>query len=169
MRFKSKTSSGGRIYAVAGTNTISFAIAASASTKKGLLGFAVERADPAANERYFVYGYKVFRELIPHPDENTQVSTYDHPVQSFSWDDFTARPDHEYEYFFYPIKGQPKNLDRSAKPLSIRVRTEPLFSKKEHDVFFNRGVASSQAYRRLFSNKKPDALPPSEQKAALQW
>src|SRR5262249_9735926 len=68
-----------------------------------------------------------------------------------------------------PLKGTPKNLDRSAKPISIRVRTEPLFSKLEHDVFFNRGVASSQAYARKFHNLRPDKLPPQKQAEALKW
>ena len=54
------------------------------------------------------------------------------------------------------MQGQPKNLDRSAPADPDRVRTEPLFSDGEHDVFFNRGVASSQAYAREFGNKKPD-------------
>src|SRR5574341_1438671 len=153
MRLKSKVTQGTQIFAVAGVNTVSFAIKASAALKKGLLGFAIERSSPAENERFFMPGFKVFRELIPQPDEKTQVSTHDHPVQSFSWDDFTAKPDHEYEYFFHPIKGEPKNLDRSGKAITIKVKTEPLFSSVEHDVFFNRGVASSQAYRRRFGNK----------------
>ena len=67
-----------------------------------------------------------------------------------------------YEYIFHPLKGTPKNLDRSAKPISIAVRTEPLFSDLEHDIFFNRGVASSQAYAREFDNKPPDKLPPAK-------
>jgi phosphatidylserine/phosphatidylglycerophosphate/cardiolipin synthase-like enzyme len=96
--------------------------------------------------------------------------TNDHPVQSFVWDDFTAKPGRKYEYFFHPVKGSPKNLDRSAKPIRIAVETEPLYSDNEHDVFFNRGVASSQAYSREFDNKKPDDIEdPKEQARALQW
>jgi phosphatidylserine/phosphatidylglycerophosphate/cardiolipin synthase-like enzyme len=133
------------------------------------LGFAIERSDPAENERYYVFGFKVFPSLVPQPDQNTTVKTYDHPIQSFVWDDFTAKPDRVYEYISHPLKGTPKNLDRSAKPISIRVRTEPLFSKLEHDVFFNRGVASSQAYARKFHNLRPDKLPPQKQAEALKW
>ncbi len=76
---------------------------------------------------------------------------------------------HTYEYLFYPIKGIPKNLDRSSEPIHIRVRTEPLFGGT-HDVFFNRGVASSQAYQRRFGNRPPDQQPTEEkEKDALQW
>jgi phosphatidylserine/phosphatidylglycerophosphate/cardiolipin synthase-like enzyme len=170
MRFKSKLVDGFQAFAVTGTNTISFAFGASTAAKKGLLGFAVERADPKENERYVMPGFKVFRSLIPIPDANTQVSTWDHPVQSLVWDDFTGKPDREYEYFFHPLRGEAKNLDRTAKPIRIKVRTEKMFSDDEHDVFFNRGVASSQAYRRNFGNKKPDDLQPAKKREeALQW
>ncbi|HEY3066433.1 MAG TPA: phospholipase D-like domain-containing protein [Methylomirabilota bacterium] len=169
MRFKSARVGGYQVFAVSGVNTISFGIDAAAAAKPGLLGFAVERVDAAADERYVMPGFKVFPSLIPHPDEHTQVSTWDHPVQSFVWDDFTAKPEREYRYLFHPLKGKPKNLDRSAAPVPIDVRTEPLFSTLEHDVFFNRGVASSQAYARRFGNKKPDELPPARRAEALQW
>lgn len=169
MRFKSVKSQGFQIFAVSGTNTISFAIQASGTARKKLLGFAVERFDPKENERYFMPGFKVFKSVIPNPDENTRVSTFDHPIQSFSWDDFTAKPGYKYEYFFYPLRGTPKNLDRSADAISIKVEAEPLFSKLTHDVFFNRGVASSQAYTRKFQNKRPDELAPEKAKEALQW
>jgi hypothetical protein len=46
MRFKSKSNKF-QVFA-----TISFGIKASEQAKKGLLGFAVERVDPAANEHY---------------------------------------------------------------------------------------------------------------------
>lgn len=170
MRFKSKKAGGYQVYAVAGTNTVSFAIDFVNADVHGLLGFAVERFDPAEDERYFVHGFKVFPSVIPQPDANTTVKTFEHPIQSFVWDDFTAKEDREYEYFFHPLKGKPKNLDRSARPISIKVRTEPLFSDSEHDVFFNRGVASSQAYTREFGNTKPDAITdPAKRARAFEW
>ncbi len=144
MRFKSSESGPYQIFAVSGVNTISFGIRASETVRSGLLGFAVERIDPAENERYFMSGFKVFRSVIPVPTPETFVSTGNHPIQSFVWDDFTAKLDREYEYLFYPIKGTPKNLDRSTPPIPIRIRTEPLFSNERHDIFFNRGAASSQ-------------------------
>ncbi len=54
--------------------------------------------------------------------------------------------------------------------MKIVVETEPLFTDGEHDVFFNRGVASSQAYQRRFGNVAPDKLETQEKQAeALQW
>jgi phosphatidylserine/phosphatidylglycerophosphate/cardiolipin synthase-like enzyme len=160
---------GFKVFAVTGVNTISFAIDATAAAKKGLLGFAVERFDPAENERYPMPGFKVFRSVIPNPMPHLQVSTADHPIQSFLWDDFTAKPNRVYEYSFLPLRGTPKHLDRSAKPVTIKVKTEPLYTKDDHDVFFNRGVASSQAYERKFGNLKPDKLPEAKRKEALAW
>jgi phosphatidylserine/phosphatidylglycerophosphate/cardiolipin synthase-like enzyme len=169
MRFKSEKTGGYQVFAVSGTNTISFAIDAADADTQGLLGFAVERHDPAENERYFMFGFKVFRSVIPVPDRNTTVTTFEHPVQSFVWDDFTAKPKREYTYLFHPLKGQPRNLDRTAPAIAIRVHTEPQFTDGEHDIFFNRGVASSQAYERKFGNKRPDDLEPAKRKRALQW
>lgn len=169
MRFKSSKTGGFQTFAVSGINTVSFAVQATVAAKKGLLGFAVERVDPQEDERYVMPGFKVFPSVVPQPRPDMQVSTWDHPVQSFVWDDFTAKPGHEYEYVFHPLKGKPKNLDRSAEPVSIRVRTEPLFSEEEHDVFFNRGVASSQAYTRRFGNGTLDELEPAKREEALKW
>ncbi|HTE57334.1 MAG TPA: phospholipase D-like domain-containing protein [Verrucomicrobiae bacterium] len=51
------------------------------------------------------------------------------------------------------------------------VQTEPLYSPDDqHDVFFNRGVASSQAFARQFSNETPDKIEdPGKKKAVLNW
>lgn len=171
MRFKSQLTNGYRIFAVSGVNTISFAIDAAGANTAGLLGFAVERVDPTENEQYYMYGFKVFQSVIPHPTPETVVSTFDHPVQSFVWDDFTAKPARKYKYIFHPLKGRPKNLDRSEPPIEINVGTEPLFDNSAtHQVFFNRGVASSQAYVRRFGNLKPDNQPtPAKRQEAYDW
>ncbi len=171
MRFKSSVQNGYQIYAITGVNTVSFAIDFENADTADLLGFAVERADPQKEERYFMYGFKVFKELVPYPSEYMLVSTFDNPVQSFVWDDFTAHDDSAYTYYFHPVKGRPKNLTREA-PVAITVRTEMLFSEAEHSVFFNRGVASSQAYARRFDNVAPGKLEKTDKKKyqeALDW
>ena len=170
MRFKSSKVGGYRVHAVSGTNTVSFGIDYRDANTQGLLGFAVEREDPTENERYFMFGFKVFESVVGDIASDQAVKTYDQPVQSFVWDDFTAKPGREYTYWFHPLKGQPKNLDRSAPPIRITLRTEPLFTTSGHDVFFNRGVASSQAYVREFGNQRPDAITdPAKRAKALQW
>lgn len=170
MRAKSKKTNGYIVYAVSGTNTVSFAIDFREADTKGLLGFAVERIDYRTGSRKYMDGYKVFRELIPEPDPDTVVNTYTHPIQSFVWDDFTCYDDTMYDYLFYPVTGTPKNLVRAKTPITVTIRTEELFSRNEHDIFFNRGVASSQAYRRRFFNLPPDEIiDPDMKRDALNW
>jgi len=169
MRYQSTLTDGLRVFAVAGTNTVSFGIQVNQNARSGLLGFAIERIDPAKKERYYLNGFKVFPSIVPQPDKDTYVSTYVHPIQSLVWDDFSAEPDHEYSYVFHPLAGTPKNLDRSRPPVSIDIKTEPL-KGKTHDVFFNSGVASSQAYARKFLNLSPSEQPSKrKRKEALQW
>lgn len=169
MRFKSPTTGGLQVFAVAGTNTVSFGIRATATAREGLLGFAVERLDRASGERHWVKGYKVFRSIIPNPTPKTKVSTFDHPVQSLVWDDFTAVPDHGYDYLFHPLKGTPAALDRTTPPVTVSVTTEPR-GAGAHDVFFNRGVTGSQSYAINFGNKAPDKQPtPDKREQAFAW
>jgi hypothetical protein len=105
MRFKSAKTGPYQVLAVSGTNTISFAISAGKAGTKGLLGFAVERSDPAAEQDFYAFGFKVFPSLVPKPDEKTKVKTSRHPVQSFVWDDFTAKPDHPVRVRLPPAQG----------------------------------------------------------------
>lgn len=109
--------------------------------------------------------------MIPNPDQNTAVSTFEHPVQSFVWDDFTGKPDHEYDYYFYPLKGSPKNIDRTSPPILINIKTESLYtSAGKHNVFFNRGTASSQAYFRQFHNATPGTIAdPTKLQQVYDW
>jgi phosphatidylserine/phosphatidylglycerophosphate/cardiolipin synthase-like enzyme len=169
MRFKSPSKGGLQVFAVAGTNTVSFGLRATPTARKGLLGFAIERVDRSTGERHWVQGYKVFRSIIPNPTPETKVSTYDHPVQSLVWDDFTAADGHGYDYVFHPLKGTPANLDRTTPPVTVSVTTEPL-SAGTHDVFFNRGVTGSQSYAINFGNKAPDKQStPKKRKEAFAW
>ena len=168
MRFASSPSPEGRVFAVSGTNTISFGIDPSATVRDGLLGFAVERFDPTEDERFYMAGFKVFRSVVPTPHPDVAVTTFEHPVQSLVWDDFTAKPGRTYRYVFHPLKGRAKHLDRSTRGLSIEVATEPL-TGGTHDVFFNRGVASSQAYTRRFGNRGIDRLSAAKRAAAFEW
>lgn len=167
MRYRSKSVRGIRAYAVCGVNTVSFALTATAFAKRGLLGFCVERAAQGGPFSW-LQGFKVFRSLEPDPEPGTSVSTYTHPIQSFVWDDFTLRPDTQYTFRFHPMRGTPAKPRRN-QPIEITIRTEPL-SGGTHDVVFNRGVASSQAYQRRFGGISPDDQPnPRRRQEALDW
>ncbi|MFT4296141.1 MAG: phospholipase D-like domain-containing protein [Micropruina sp.] len=167
MRYRSRSVRGIRAHAVCGVNTVSFALTATEFARKGLLGFCVERA---ADGGPFLWlrGFKVFRSLVPDPQPDDEVSTYTHPIQALVWDDFTLRPDTSYTYRFHPMRGTPAKPRRN-QPITITIRTEPLLGGV-HDVVFNRGVASSQAYQRRFGGKPPDQQPtPQRRQEALDW
>ena len=83
MRFKSASVGGFQVFAVTGTNTISFAIHATEAARKGLLGFAVERSYQGGPRRR-MRGFKVFKSLIPKPDKDTLVSRWQW-VRFCSW------------------------------------------------------------------------------------
>lgn len=170
MRAKSTAQHGYIAYAVSGTNTISFCIDFRAADTTGLLGFTMERILTATGEKKIADGYKVFEELISNPTPVIQVSTFDHPIQSFVWDDFTCRPGTEYQFLLYPLRGTPTDIDRTLTPISITIKTEELFTNGEHDIFFNRGVASSQAYARKFHNLAPaKIIDPVLKQKSLDW
>ena len=159
MRFK-QTKSIFKIYAVTGTNTIAFGIDCDDAAAKGLLGFTVEKEYTTAQNKHVrvtVMGFKVFRERVPHPIPGALYSTWDNPIQAFTWEDFTAYPDSVYNYHFTPLYDDPMNI-RRGDICSIEVRTEATWKKGDHSIFFNRGVASSQAYAMKFGNKPPDQV-----------
>lgn len=165
MRFKN-TDGAYKIYAVTGTNTIAFAIDCATSKMQGLLGFMVEKEYTKKNGelvRATVMGFKVFKDRIEHPVPGTLYSTFDNPIQSFTWEDFSAYPNSDYTYHFTPLTGTPLNITRQAT-CSIKLKTEPAWKNGDHSIFFNRGVASSQAYAMKYGNANPDNKP-----GAYEW
>ena len=145
---------------------------------KNLLGFAIEREEcdrqGAVMERYMLRGIKRFQ----HKDEGlapgTLVPLDEHPVQSFQWADYTAKPGMTYTYRVTPIYGTPKNLvpdDAAGVKVSVTTEAESGStsggSAVRHDIYFNRGVIGSQAYARRFQNEEPDPDQPTS--APMRW
>ncbi len=139
----------------------------------GLLGFAIERSelkDGAVVERYFLRGIKRFKFKDEGLAPGTPVPNSEHPIQSFQWGDYTAKPATTYRYKVVPIYGQPKLLELDeASATTVEITTEAEEedegSRSEdgthHDIYFNRGVAGSQAYARKFGKTKPDENKPA--------
>jgi len=100
MRYKSKRTQGYVVFAVTGVNTVSFAIDASQADTKDLLGFAVERVDPWPTSATSCRATRCSL-AGSHSRTNAAVSTFEHPVQSFVWDDFSAKPGQAYEFLFH--------------------------------------------------------------------
>ncbi|XSC43466.1 phospholipase D-like domain-containing protein [Bradyrhizobium sp. RDT10] len=142
------------------------------SKQEGLLGFAIERSelkDGEVVERYFLRGIKRFK----HKDEGlapgTPVPTSEHPIQTFQWGDYTAKPDTTYLFKVIPVYGKPKLLkldEDSATAVEITTEAEQGGTdagKTTHDIYFNRGVAGSQAFARKFGKTELDENEPASE------
>jgi phosphatidylserine/phosphatidylglycerophosphate/cardiolipin synthase-like enzyme len=167
------------VRAIGGLHVVTLAwdfVAGQSAKRKKLLGFAIERTELAggvAVERYFLRGIKRFKDVDQGLAPGTPVPTSEHPVQSFQWGDYTAKPATTYRYRVIPAYGEPKLLDlEEASATTVEITTEAeegsgAGGTTRHDVYFNRGVAGSQAYARKFGATKPDpAKPDSEQ---MRW
>lgn len=154
--------------AISGTNVVFLGFDVAEEARKGLLGFAIHRTDNTEVEQYWLQSFRTFEDTLPNPPPGSLVSTNEHPVQAFSWGDYTAKPDHEYEYRLVPKYGTPSNLvDGPTVEVKIRTAKEDL---GEHAIYFNRGVAGSQAYARKFGNVAPDDITdPKKRAQAFAW
>lgn len=149
------------VHAISGSHTVILAMDATDKGAQGLLGFSLHRTDHTENEAGWLKGFKTFQETMPHPSPGQLVSTYDHPIQAFMWGDYTAKHDHTYTYKVVPVYGTPSELNH-GKPVEVTISTVNE-DMGVHAVYFNRGVAGSQAYACKYGE-----VPPKSQ-AALDW
>jgi len=154
---KRVTRQGISVQAISGTYTVMLGFNATDEARKGLLGFAIRRSDHTENERYWLRGFKTFASVIPEPKPGDTYPLLEHPVQSFLWGDYTAKPGHDYTYEVTALYGQPKNLVEGTR-VALRIHTERE-NRGKHVVYFNRGVSGSQAYAWKFGDKTPDEVP----------
>lgn len=168
------------VRAISGLHVVTIAwdfVEGKEAKRDGLLGFAIERCELKNGkivEKYFLRGIKRFKYKDEGVPPGTPMPTSEHPVQSFQWGDYTAKPKTTYTFRVIPVYGQPKLLkleEESATTIQIETESEIGNSgsptNPSHEIFFNRGVAGSQAYARKFGNNKPDpAQPESEQ---MKW
>jgi phosphatidylserine/phosphatidylglycerophosphate/cardiolipin synthase-like enzyme len=152
-----KTNGGLKVHAVAGSYVVLLGFDMPQEDCDGLLGFSIHRVDHTENDAHFLEGMKAFAETDPGLPPGSQFSTREQPIQSFQWADYTAKPGHDYTYTITALKGRPTDLVAHAET-AVQVRTESP-EAGTHDVYFNRGVAGSQAYVRRFGDRAPDKVP----------
>jgi hypothetical protein len=80
---------------------------------------------------------KTFEETDPGVGLGGHVSTRQHPVQGFTWSDFSAKPGHDYTYRVVALRGKPRDL-REEEAVEVTVTTESE-DGGIHEVWFNRG------------------------------
>ncbi len=142
------------VFAISGSHVILLGLDATEKAKNGLLGFSIFRTDYSEEEQYWLCGFKTFKETCPAPMPGKLVSTREHPVQGFLWGDYTAKPNHKYSYKIIPRYGKPDAMtEGDAVEVTISTVNE---DNGLHGVYFNRGVAGSQAFARKFGDKRPD-------------
>jgi hypothetical protein len=138
----------------------------------GLLGFAIERSELQKGkvvERYFLRGIKRFQHKDEGVPPGVPVPTSEHPIQSFQWGDYTPKPGTTYRYRVVPAYGKPMLLTLdNGSAATVQIKTEAEAGRATgqipaHDVYFNRGVAGSQAYALKFKTKPDQTKPDSEQ------
>lgn len=150
------------VHAIAGAYVVLLGIDMEEAASAGVLGFAIERIEHGhGDRRAWLQALKVFPDVPVNPGP---VSTEQHPIQGFFWGDYTTRYGHEYTYRVVAMRGRPGAL-QPGETVEVRISTEKE-DEGTHAVFFNRGVAGSQAYTRKFGDRKPDEVPDRE---AYRW
>lgn len=158
------TNGGLKVHSVAGTYVVLLGFNLTEADCVDLLGFSIHRVDHTENEAYYLSGMKVFTETDPGFPAGSRYSTRDHPIQSFQWADYSAKPGHDYTYTITALKGAPAELTPHAQTV-IDITTESPESGT-HDIYFNRGLAASQAYVRRFGDRAPEEV---TNRKAFEW
>jgi hypothetical protein len=152
------------VRATAGTHTV--LLGWDLADRTGCLGFGVHRTDHTEDEAYWLRGLKVFRSVVPHPGIGMDFSLRSHPIQGFLWGDYTAKPEHDYTYRVVAWGGTPGALSPLAE-VRVDVRTEAEDDGR-HGIWFNRGVAGSQAFVKRFGQYTPPVAA-GEDHPAFAW
>jgi phosphatidylserine/phosphatidylglycerophosphate/cardiolipin synthase-like enzyme len=175
---RSKTTETISVHAIAGTEVVFLGLDATPEAARGLLGFTIKRTE--GTKEKWLGGGRTFRDgPVAGGGRGDSRSA---PIQAFLWGDYEARPGTHYVYTVTPKYGTPKAM-HDGPAVTVEVDTENP-NDAQHGVFFNRGVAGSQAYSRKFGdyrryyliNKRgqqqwqpyirPDALP---DRKAWEW
>jgi len=150
------------VHAIAGAYVVLLGIDMDEASSAGVLGFGIERIEHGhGNKRAWLQALKVFPDV---PVQEGPVSTEEHPIQGFFWGDFTVRYGHAYTYRIVAMRGEPGAL-KPSETVEVEIATEKEDEGK-HAVYFNRGVAGSQAYVRKFGDRRPAEVPNRE---AFRW
>lgn len=153
------------VHAVAGTEVVLLGMDIKPAKKaKGLIGFSIQRTGPNAKEKW-LRGGKAFSDLPLAEGEPVDSRTF--PIQSFVWGDYEAEAGKKYTYTVTAQYGKPGAL-KAGESVTIEVTTEnPDDPKAKHGIYFNRGVAGSQAYARRFG--KYVRFYPFEKNGRTSW
>jgi len=158
-----KKKNGLTVNVIGGTHVVFFGLDLAANRRPGFRGFAFKRFDHVEGDTIWLQGLKTFEKTEPHPAIGEMFSTLNHPVQSFQWADYSAKPGRDYTYTIVALYGDPAALDPRIElsvPIATETETGPV-----HSAFFNRGSVATQEYARRFQNVPPSEAGPG----AYEW
>jgi phosphatidylserine/phosphatidylglycerophosphate/cardiolipin synthase-like enzyme len=156
------------VRAVAGTHVVLMALDCAESKLAGFMGFAFRRQIGDVPGQDWLKGLKVFKSLDPAPKRGAEYSTFDNPIQSFLWSDYTAQPDTQYIYTVTAMYGRPGALT-SGDAITFTVKTEKPDDGK-HGIWFNRGAIAGQSFAREFENARlTDAIANNPKDRMTAW
>jgi hypothetical protein len=146
------------VEAIAGTHVVLLGVNLPEAKCPGLLGFAIRRHDHTEGEISWLKGYKTFASVEPHTAQGVLYSTLRHPIQGFTWSDFSAKPGYDYTYEVVALRGTPAS-PKQGESVEVTIKTETeSIPGSPHHVHFNRGAAASQEYTRRFGDRSPKKI-----------
>jgi len=134
------------ILLIAGTRVIQIGIDIADGARAGLLGFAIWRKGPGGADFHPLLGSRRF--VGAAGDAGGAVPLDQGPVQGFLWGDYEVQEGQPYAYRVAPAYGAPGAL-QFGNAVEAEITTEDP-NEGEHGIWFNRGVAGSQAFSRRF-------------------
>jgi phosphatidylserine/phosphatidylglycerophosphate/cardiolipin synthase-like enzyme len=149
-------SDGLSVKAIVGTHVVLFGFDVPRGKVGDLMGFALKRTDVASGKSFYLDNFLVF--AANDAGANTNHSSVKNPFQEFVWGDYTLQPGRQYTYDVFAMYGAPGAIHPRAQA-TIMFTSEAEDDGKQ-GVFFNRGVAGSQAYARHFKQYAKNGKPP---------
>lgn len=146
------------VHAVSGTHGVLLGFDVAPAALPTLLGFAVERTLLPGGKPEFLPNFLRFA-INDRP--GGPWSTRDNPLQTFQWGDYDVLPGQRLRYRVGMATGAPGAVQLTDPVAEIEIATEP-DDDGRHGVWFNRGIAGSQAYARQFGIGSPVGIPAAE-------
>jgi phosphatidylserine/phosphatidylglycerophosphate/cardiolipin synthase-like enzyme len=147
---KRASKNGVSVHAIAGTEVVLLGLDATKTAVRGLLGFSIYKKKGKGKETT-LGGGKIFKD-VHGEGKQSSIKSDQAPIQLFMWSDYSASPNTAYTYRVVPVYGKP-DAQKPGQSVSVTIKTEAP-DDGTHGVFFNRGVAGSQAYARHFGKHR---------------
>ena len=142
------------VQAVAGTDVVMLGMDLDPAVATDLLGFAIRRTDHTEGQRYWLRNQLGFR----ISGTRSSYSSWDNPIQTFRWGDYTAKPGHDYTYEVRALGGTAAQLAPVAVQ-TVRVRTDDGGHRSARGGVQPRGRSPASTTRSASATSSPTRSP----------